>query len=50
MEEVFKRAAQAQEWLEELSVEDFLKDDKTLSLPPTKPSRRLWRPAWIWWP
>ena len=30
LEVVFKRAAQAQEWLEELSVEAFLKDDRTL--------------------
>ena len=26
---VFKRAAQAQGWLEEVSIEDFLEDDKT---------------------
>ena len=29
LEVVFKRAAQAQEWLEEVSVEDFMGDDKT---------------------
>jgi uncharacterized protein YutE (UPF0331/DUF86 family) len=29
LEVVFKRAAQAQEWLEEVSIEDFLEDDKT---------------------
>ncbi|HNX39427.1 MAG TPA: DUF86 domain-containing protein [Methanothrix sp.] len=30
LEVVFKRAAQAQEWLEEVSVEAFLEDDRTL--------------------